>query len=195
MLLLLLFKNCPMSSGIIKDPYSEFLVAEHESVQKERVTEDFNDQYWDQHYTIERARIPQFLERVAEKILRTGKYLNVIRQCGLAINCPHAQEIVYCLKERDYVDHIERAYEYASRTLLDLLMTERKLLYRLRSIKHYFLLDQGDFFVGFMDLAENELRKSTDGKNCNVGFPCSIVVLIVSLDRKKRNVYHFCKIM
>ncbi|XP_057317649.1 gamma-tubulin complex component 2-like [Hydractinia symbiolongicarpus] len=148
--------------GVIKDPYEEFLVAEHESVQKERVTEDYNDQYWEQHYTIERERIPKFLERVAEKILRTGKYLNVIRQCGLSINCPHAQEIVYCLKERDYVDHIEKAYDYASRTLLDLLWTEKKLLYRLRSIKHYFLLDQGDFFVGFMDLAEDELKKNMD---------------------------------
>ena len=45
---------------MIKDPYSEFLVAEDVSVKKERVTEDFNDQYWDQHYTIERERIPVF---------------------------------------------------------------------------------------------------------------------------------------
>ncbi|XP_047134835.2 gamma-tubulin complex component 2 [Hydra vulgaris] len=148
--------------GIIKDPYGEFLVAEHESVHKERVAEDFNDQYWEQHYTIERERIPKFLERVAEKILRTGKYLNVIRQCGLSINCPHAREIVYCLRERDYVEHIEKAYDYASYTLLDMLMTEKKLLQRLQSIKHYFLLDQGDFFVGFMDLAEDELKKKMD---------------------------------
>ena len=157
-------------SGVIKDPYSEFLVAEHESVHKERVTEDFNDQYWDQHYTIERERIPAFLEHVAEKVLRTGKYLNVIRQCGLSIKCPHAQEIVYCLKEHDYVDHIEKAYDYASRSLLDMLMSEKKLLYRLRSIKHYFLLDQGDFFVGFMDLAEDELKKNMDGESCRICF-------------------------
>ena len=32
-----------------------------------------------------------------------------------------------------------------------------------RSIKHYFLLDQGDFFVCFMDLAEDEMRKNADG--------------------------------
>ena len=31
-----------------------------------------------------------------------------------------------------YVDHIEKAYEYASAKLLDLLMTDKKLLYRLR---------------------------------------------------------------
>ena len=28
---------------------------------------------------------------------------------------------------------------------------------RLASIKHYFLLDQGDFFVHFLDSAEDEL--------------------------------------
>jgi len=148
--------------GIIEDPYSEFLVAEHESIQKERVAEDYNDIYWDQHYTIVREKIPVFLERVAEKILRTGKYLNVIRQCGLPIKCPHAVEIIYTIKEREYVDHIEKAYSHASRKLLDLLMTEKKLMARLKSIKHYFLLDQGDFFVCFMDLAEDEMRKNAD---------------------------------
>ncbi|XP_065054316.1 gamma-tubulin complex component 2-like isoform X2 [Rhopilema esculentum] len=148
--------------GIIDDPYGEFLVSEHESIQKERVAEDYNDTYWDQHYAIVREKIPVFLERVAEKILRTGKYLNVIRQCGVTVNCPHAVEILYTLKEREYVDHIEKAYDYASRKLLDLLMTEKKLMARLRSIKHYFLLDQGDFFVCFMDLAEDEMRKNAD---------------------------------
>ena len=59
--------------GVIKDPYKEFLIAEHDSVQKERVTEDFNDQYWETHYTIEQERIPSFLERFAKNILRAGK--------------------------------------------------------------------------------------------------------------------------
>ena len=31
-----------------------------------------------------------------------------------------------------------------------------------RSIKHYFLLDQGDFVVQFMDMAEDELKKTMD---------------------------------
>lgn len=31
-----------------------------------------------------------------------------------------------------------------------------------RSIKRYFLMDQGDFFVHFMDLTEEELRKPVD---------------------------------
>lgn len=31
-----------------------------------------------------------------------------------------------------------------------------------RSIKHYFLMDKGDFFVHFMDLTEDELKKPVD---------------------------------
>ncbi|CAB4000138.1 Gamma-tubulin complex component 2 [Paramuricea clavata] len=99
---------------------------------------------------------------VAQKILSTGKYLNVIRQCGRDVQCPNAEEIIYTLREREYVDKIETAYNYASQTLLDLLMEEKDLMGRLRSIKLYFLMGQGDFFVQFMDLAENELKKNMD---------------------------------
>lgn len=31
-----------------------------------------------------------------------------------------------------------------------------------RSIKHYFLMDKGDFFVHFMDLTEEEMKKPVD---------------------------------
>ncbi len=31
-----------------------------------------------------------------------------------------------------------------------------------RSIKHFFLLDQGDFIVQFMDMAEDEMKKTMD---------------------------------
>lgn len=58
------------------------MVEENETIQKEKLQEDYNDAYWDQHYTICRERIPVFLEQVADKILNTGKYLNVIRLCG-----------------------------------------------------------------------------------------------------------------
>ncbi|XP_073238459.1 gamma-tubulin complex component 2-like [Porites lutea] len=148
--------------GIISDPYSEFLVAEHGSVQKEKLTEDYNDAYWEQRYTVVRENIPIFLEKVAHKILSTGKYLNVIRQCGQNVQCPNADEIIYTLHEREYVEKIEKAYSYASKTLLDLLMDDQALMARLRSIKHYFLMDLGDFFVQFMDLAEDEMKKNMD---------------------------------
>ncbi|XP_013870241.1 gamma-tubulin complex component 2 [Austrofundulus limnaeus] len=147
--------------GIIKDPYSEFMVEEHE-LQKEKIQEDYNDKYWDQRYTIVQHRIPSFLQKMADKILSTGKYLNVVRECGRDVTCPDAKEVLYTLKERAYVEQIEKAYNYASKVLLDFLMEEKELVSRLRSIKHYFLMDKGDFFVHFMDLTEEELKKPVD---------------------------------
>uniref|UniRef100_A0A8C5Q8W7 Gamma-tubulin complex component n=1 Tax=Leptobrachium leishanense TaxID=445787 RepID=A0A8C5Q8W7_9ANUR len=147
--------------GIINDPYSEFMVEEHE-LKKEKIQEDYNDKYWDKRYTIVQQQIPSFLQKVADKILSTGKYLNVVRECGHDVTCPDAKEIIYTLKERAYVEQIEKAYSYASKVLLDFLMEEKELVAHLRSIKHYFLMDQGDFFVHFMDLTEEELKKAVD---------------------------------
>lgn len=44
-------------------------------------TEDC-DGYWEKRYTIRKDRVPLFIAEHAEKILRTGKYLNVMQQCG-----------------------------------------------------------------------------------------------------------------
>uniref|UniRef100_A0A8C0L6N3 Gamma-tubulin complex component n=1 Tax=Canis lupus dingo TaxID=286419 RepID=A0A8C0L6N3_CANLU len=147
--------------GIINDPYSEFMVEEHE-LRKEKIQEDYNDKYWDQRYTVVQRQIPSFLQKMAGKVLSTGKYLNVVRECGHDVTCPVAKEIVYTLKERAYVEQIEKAFNYASKVLLAFLMEEKELVAHLRSIKRYFLMDQGDFFVHFMDLTEEELKKPVD---------------------------------
>lgn len=39
-------------------------------------------------YTIAQENIPSFLEHLADKILHTGKYLNVVRECGVEVACP-----------------------------------------------------------------------------------------------------------
>jgi Gamma tubulin complex component N-terminal/Gamma tubulin complex component C-terminal len=180
--------------------------------------------------------VASFLAKYARKILTTGKYLNVVRECGQSVQCPHAGPItmdaadasdtrsvnnvhwscaawrprcraesaylrmrcVICsarlsrlcvVRERAeafgaathtcsntltvfalaythwrthahrYGEIVEVAYGFASRTLLDVILGECQLLGRLRTLKHFFLLDQGDLFVHFMDVAEEELRK------------------------------------
>lgn len=57
----------------------------------------------------------------------------------------------------------QQAYSYASKKLLELILQEEDLVGYLHSIKHYFLLDQGDFFVHFMDMAGEELHKPMSG--------------------------------
>ncbi|KAI4462855.1 gamma tubulin complex protein [Holotrichia oblita] len=145
--------------GIISDPIDEFLVEDQEVVQKEDMPVDYSADYWDKKYIIRRERIPKFLEPVADIILRAGKYLNVIRQCGRTLN-HKVETIEYKLEERNYIEAIENAYKYASQTLLDLVMKDQDLLGRLKSVKHYFLLDQGNFIVTFLALCEKELSKN-----------------------------------
>ena len=48
--------------------------------------------------------------------------------------CPHAEEIVYTLQERQYVDQIDNAYNYASEILLEVLMKENDFMARLRFV-------------------------------------------------------------
>jgi gamma-tubulin complex component 2 len=147
--------------GVIKDddPYDEFQIQSHGHLKKENLREDFNDNYWDDRYTVRTETLPFFLEKLSDKILTTGKYLNVIRECGRTIDSPVEEKITYTTAQREYADIVERASAFASRKLLDLLMNDEQIMARLRSIKRYFLIDQGDFFVHFMDNAEEELQK------------------------------------
>ncbi|KAJ3659485.1 hypothetical protein Zmor_011173 [Zophobas morio] len=144
--------------GIISDPISEFLVKDNEVIQKEDMPVDYSADYWDKKYSIEREKIPKFLESVADIILKAGKYLNVIRQCGKPVK-NKVRPILYKIEEKHYIEAIENAYKFASQILLDLVLKEKDLLGRLKSVKHYFLLDQGDFIVTFLTLCEKELSK------------------------------------
>lgn len=145
--------------GVVHDPYSEFMIKEHDTIQKDRLHEEYNDAYWDRRYTVQQESIPSFLEHMADKILCSGKYLNVVRECGKEVGYPAAQKMQYSVHERQYIEQIEAAHSHASRKLLDLILVEGDLGGYLRSIKHYFLLDQGDLFVHFMDSAGEELAR------------------------------------
>ncbi|KAH9698246.1 gamma-tubulin complex component 2 [Citrus sinensis] len=67
--------------GVIDDPYGEFFIAEDKSLLKESLTQDYDAKYWRQRYSLKDG-IPSFLANIAGKILTTGKYLNVMRECG-----------------------------------------------------------------------------------------------------------------
>jgi len=197
--------------GDVNDQYSEFMITVNQDQSRADLLADFNTKYWASRYTVRGEMVPIFLQRAAEKILTTGKYLNVLRGCGVvgekrlkdtrklwlvnekkkhyatngsstngaavvepSISAGAAvdeeddlskwsekRKLQYDNGERSNIDSIENAYHFSSKALLDLLLKDHQLLPRLRSLKHYFLVDQGDFFVHFMDAAEEELRRST----------------------------------
>jgi hypothetical protein len=65
-----------------KDKYREFMVTIRKDHGKENLQIEYHENYWEQHASLVRERIPRFLEDYAEKILKTGKYLNVVAECG-----------------------------------------------------------------------------------------------------------------
>ncbi|KAI8007559.1 Gamma-tubulin complex component 2 [Camellia lanceoleosa] len=149
--------------GVIDDPYGEFFIAENKSLQKESLTQDYGAKYWRQRYSL-KDDIPSFLANAAGTILTTGKYLNVMRECGHSVQVPVSENIKLMSfgTNHHYLECIKAAYEFASGELLNLIKEKYDLMGKLRSIKHYLLLDQGDFLVHFMDIARDELLKKPD---------------------------------
>lgn len=167
--------------GIIEDPYGEFFIEDTENKSDSRGL--FNnssnraantqskqhpdvDTFWRKRFTRDESKVPQFLKSKQDKIFDTGKHLSVVRQYGKKIFRPLSYEpMTYCPELRKYDERIEEAYKFASKELLDLLLVENKLIDRLYSLKRYFLFSSGDFFVQFMDMADEELSKTKDDIN------------------------------
>ena len=165
--------NLWLHHGEINDPHGEFLIKEQKSIRKEKLDEDYTDEYWDKRYTIRDDEVPPQLEAVKDKVLLAGKYLNVVRECGgidvakdKSMEVPLTFDDPRYISSRDQANHrflenINSAYSYANTSLLNLLITTHALPDRLRSLKHYFFLDRSEFFTHFLDLASNELKKSS----------------------------------
>ncbi|WOK94035.1 gamma-tubulin complex component 2 [Canna indica] len=146
--------------GVIDDPYGEFFIAENKSLQKESLTRDYDAKYWIQRYSLKDG-IPSFLVSVAGIILTTGKYLNVMRECGHNVQVPlsESSKLMSFESNHHYLECIKAAYDFASGELLNLIIHKYDLMGKLRSLKRYFLLDQGDYLVHFMDISRDELAK------------------------------------
>ncbi len=59
-------------------------------------------------------------------------------------------------------EHIDKAYQWSSQQLLDVIFNECKMVDRLDSMKHYFFMDRGDFFSHFVDGSEDMLEKASE---------------------------------
>lgn len=151
--------------GSIKDPHAEFLVKEQKSIKRERLEEDYTDEYWERRYTIRDSDVPPQLEGVKDKVLLAGKYLNVVRECGGVDVSKAVKDVPQSFDNNRFLDNVNSAYAHANESLLKLLLTTHALPARLRSLKHYFFLDRSDFFSYFLELGTSELRKPVKAVN------------------------------
>ena len=85
------------------------------------------------------------------------------RQCPLSNDLIQNHELYlqkqYAHITRDFSPCIDKAFDWANKELISIIVNEKQLIKRLRSIKQYFFLECGDLFVHFMETAESELDK------------------------------------
>ena len=79
--------------GELKDTYAEFMIRER-SIKKEVTQEGISENYWDRKYYIEDDAVPVFLMAYQDKILVTGKYLNVLKECGIKLSIDSNDSVV-----------------------------------------------------------------------------------------------------
>ncbi|KAG2439312.1 hypothetical protein HXX76_004671 [Chlamydomonas incerta] len=131
--------------------------------------------------------IPNFVFDLRELILRTGKYQNLLRECGQPVAQPLLPQtaaaaasgappaplppLVYDpTQPGNLQQHVRAAHAAASSALLTFLLRGSAsggggLLGVLRSVKHFFLLDQGDVLASIMEVADEELSKPAKAIN------------------------------
>ncbi|KAF2463671.1 uncharacterized protein BDR25DRAFT_272889 [Lindgomyces ingoldianus] len=163
--------------GGIKDPHAEFLIKEQRSIKRERLDQDYTDEYWEKRYTIRDALVPPQLDGVKDKVLLAGKYLNVVRECGGVDVSKVVQDVPTSFDDPRFLDNVNSAYAYANSSLFNLLLTTHALPARLRSLKHYFFLDRSDFFSYFLELGASELKKPA--RNVNSGKLQSLLDIVL----------------
>ena len=163
--------------GGIRDPHSEFLIKEQQSIKREKLEEDYTDEYWEKRYTIRDTDVPPQLEGVKDKVLLAGKYLNVVRECGGVDVSKEVKDVPTSFDDPQFLDNVNGAYAHANSSLLNLLVTTHALGARLQSMKHYFFLDKSDFFTYFLDLSTSELKKPW--RHVNVGKLQSLLDLVL----------------
>jgi len=151
-----------LTEGKFADPYAEFFITQNAGMQRSAMETDFNDRYWQLRFALREAQVPPFLKAVAHKILAAGKYVHVLRECHVPLGALPPPPRAFALHESDYEASISALHDHVSRRLIAHLLEGCALLPALRSIKHYLLLDQGDFFVHFLDIAEPELVKDVE---------------------------------
>ena len=151
--------------GEVNDRNAEFMIQENTSFQREALAEDITARFWEGRYTLRRNHVPKMFRMCAEKILAAGKYLNILRDCASstaesnALLPPRQSLSLDPDGGSDPLNLIEEAHRCSSRLLLQTLLDKHSLISHLTSLRRFMLLEYGDFFVQFMDLAGAELRQ------------------------------------
>ena len=143
-----------LEDGTLDDKHGEFMVQQSQSASKE----------WEDYFIVRPEHVLEgFFStcQTRDQVLPTGRYWQAIKSCQSTHKKKAAPmtdfSLTYNSNPAQGSAYIHQQYLEASRELSRLLKVDYDLMGTLKLIKRYYLLDQGDFFVNFMDAAEEDL--------------------------------------
>jgi len=150
--------------GEIKDVCGEFFIKEDSLYENM----ELGSEYWSRRFTLtDHVNIPSFLKCYKDKILHTGKHLNVVfvlKSQGFEIDeseKPQTPLRFYTRSERDYLQVIDDAHGWACKTVLKLFFGDAlQLKTRLNTLRKFFFMGQADFMFNMFDLGHCEFIKT-----------------------------------
>jgi len=156
-----------LQSGRLYDPYEEFMV--NKSADGKNATE-LDGNTWTALFTINDEHVVKDIirnEKSKNMILVTGKYWNAVQLCDTDVKSSQERRSQPLeLKKLQFQSdmsaisaYIDSMYQSASENLIQILRDKFHLKESLCIMKRYFLLEQGDFLVDFLEAAEEELAK------------------------------------
>ena len=177
-----------LDNGSLSDPYGEFMIEQLPNEDSQGIvpgggnTPGDNWFHWfivrDEHILCSLSLTGREREVAVEKILTAGKYWNAIKFCNGSTTKSatdasdemkdeeekistqiDVSEWKFSISSIELSSYIDRSYRDAAMRLRHLVLGEYQLMKTLRVMKRYFLIDQGEFFVHFLDVAEAELLK------------------------------------
>eukprot|EP00934_Nitzschia_sp_Nitz4_P005716 Nitzschia sp. Nitz4//scaffold61_size107673//88660//92289//NITZ4_004251-RA/size107673-augustus-gene-0.118-mRNA-1//1//CDS//3329555758//5706//frame0 len=155
-----------LRTGKLQDPYAEFMISE---TKKAGFKQRLDGDSWFSTFGVSDEHIVRAIatnEWTKEMILTTGKYWNAVHQCRMDSKLPQASLSVGEIPKLRFnsdssaiAAYIESTYSAASQAMVDIMLNKYKLVDCLQIMKRYFLIDQGDCLMHFLDTAEPELLK------------------------------------
>lgn len=147
-----------LSTGEIDDTYDEFIIKQNS------VTNDEDENYWDSRFVIRKDGLirPFDDKQVQFKLILMGKYLNILKKCGvnhLPLELPQIDNI----SDKNIHLKIDQAYQRANRHISQLYFQGVCLWDNLSFLKRTFFLNRNSNFHQFVskNFAELKRDKST----------------------------------
>jgi gamma-tubulin complex component 2 len=165
-----------LQSGVLQDPYEEFMISRSHPGGSKPHYNTFDGDAWSGLFIIKEEHVIEVVspELTKQKVMTTGKYWNAVQACHTdytqfrpVSDGRHVPALPMKSGSSAISSYIESMYRSASKALVQLLMNDFKLMESLQVMKRYFLLDQGDFLMNFLDAAGAELVK--DFEHISIG--------------------------